>query len=99
MCNEVDARPGGDQARASISAAISKQIERNESDIVVADPFTGEVKKSVHSIYPNVSGVLTTAGGLVFTGFVDGTFVAYDDTTPRASCGRSMSGPASTRRR
>ena len=25
--------------------------------------------------------MLTTGGGLVFTGFTDGTFVAYDDTT------------------
>jgi alcohol dehydrogenase (cytochrome c) len=58
---------------------ISKQIERNESDIVVTDPLTGEVKKRVHSIYPNVSGVLTTGGGLVFTGYADGTLVAYDD--------------------
>jgi alcohol dehydrogenase (cytochrome c) len=24
---------------------------------------------------------MTTGGGLVFTGFTDGTFVAYDDTT------------------
>ncbi|HEY7298939.1 MAG TPA: PQQ-binding-like beta-propeller repeat protein [Xanthobacteraceae bacterium] len=60
---------------------ISKQIERNESDLVVSDPMTGEVKKRVHSIYPNVSGVLTTAGGLVFTGYADGTLTAYDDTT------------------
>jgi alcohol dehydrogenase (cytochrome c) len=60
---------------------ISKQIERNESDLVVADPLTGEVKKRVHAIYPNVSGVLTTGGGLVFTGYADGTLVAYDDTT------------------
>jgi len=35
----------------------------------------------VHSIYPNVSGALTTAGGLMFTGYADGTFTAYDDTT------------------
>ena len=27
------------------------------------------------------SGALTTAGGLVFTGFTDGTFMAFDDTT------------------
>jgi len=31
--------------------------------------------------YPNNSGALTTGGGLIFTGFTDGTFVAYDDTT------------------
>src|SRR5499426_4138977 len=60
---------------------ISKQIERNESDIVVSDPLTGEVKKRVRSIWPNVSGVLTTAGGLVFTGYADGSLVAYDDST------------------
>jgi alcohol dehydrogenase (cytochrome c) len=60
---------------------ISKQTERNQSDIVVSDPLTGEVKKRVRSIWPNVSGMLTTAGGLVFTGYADGSLVAYDDTT------------------
>jgi alcohol dehydrogenase (cytochrome c) len=60
---------------------ISKNNERNESDIVAVDPLTGEVKKRAHSTFSDVSGVLTTGGGLVFTGFVDGTFVAYDDTS------------------
>jgi alcohol dehydrogenase (cytochrome c) len=60
---------------------ISKQVERNQSDIVVSDPLTGEVKKRVRSIWPNVSGMLTTAGGLVITGYADGSLVAYDDTT------------------
>ena len=60
---------------------ISKNNERNESDIVAADPLTGEVKKRAHSTFSDVSGVLTTGGGLVFTGYVDGTFVAYDDVT------------------
>jgi alcohol dehydrogenase (cytochrome c) len=58
-----------------------KNTERNESDIVAADPLTGEVKKRAHSVYPNVSGVVTTGGGLVFTAYMDGTVVAYDDTT------------------
>jgi alcohol dehydrogenase (cytochrome c) len=58
-----------------------KQTERFESELTVADPFTGEVKKTVRIPYPNYSGTLSTAGGLVFTGFTDGTFVAYDDTT------------------
>ena len=60
---------------------ISKFIERSESDLIMADPLTGEVKKRVHAIYPNVSGVLSTAGGLVFTAYTDGTFAAYDDET------------------
>jgi hypothetical protein len=40
-----------------------------------------EVKNRVRSIWPNVSGMLTTGGGLVFTGYADGSVVAYDDTT------------------
>jgi alcohol dehydrogenase (cytochrome c) len=56
-------------------------FERSESDMVVADPMTGEIKKQAHSIYSNASGALTTAGGLVFTAFMDGSLVAYDDTS------------------
>jgi hypothetical protein len=41
---------------------MSKSIERNESDIVVVDPFTGEVKKKVHKPYPNHSAILTGLG-------------------------------------
>src|SRR5215468_5601774 len=58
-----------------------RSIERNESDLILVDPLTGEIKKKAHSIYPNNSGAVTTAGGLVFTGFTDGTFAAYDDTS------------------
>jgi len=56
-----------------------KFTDRSESDLVMADPITGEVRKRAHSVYPNVSGVLTTAGGLVFTGFADGSLVALND--------------------
>jgi alcohol dehydrogenase (cytochrome c) len=55
--------------------------ERYESDLTAADPITGDIKKSVHLLYPNYGGTLTTAGGLVFTGLTDGTFAAFDDTT------------------
>jgi PQQ-dependent dehydrogenase (methanol/ethanol family) len=58
-----------------------KFTDRSESDLVMADPIPGEIRKRAHSIYPNVSGVLTTAGGLVFTGFADGSLVAYSDTS------------------
>jgi alcohol dehydrogenase (cytochrome c) len=59
----------------------SKVIERSESDIVVVDPLSGEVKQRVHKPYPNHSAALTTAGGLLFTGLIDGSFAAYDDTS------------------
>ena len=79
-CNEVTLDTNLVKTGNWFGAAF-KHIERNETDIVVADPFTGEVKKKVRIPYPNNSGALTTGGGLVFTGFTDGSFMAYDDTT------------------
>jgi alcohol dehydrogenase (cytochrome c) len=58
---------------------VYKLVERFESDIIIVDPFNGEVKKKAHKLYPNTSAALTTAGGLLFTGFVDGSFAAYVD--------------------
>jgi len=58
-----------------------KTADRYESDLTVVDPLTGEIKKSVHLRYPNYSGTLATAGGLVFLALTDGTVAAYDDTT------------------
>jgi alcohol dehydrogenase (cytochrome c) len=59
----------------------AQTAERWESDLVAADPTTGEIRKSAHMRYPNFSGALTTAGGLVFTGLLDGTVAAYDDVS------------------
>jgi alcohol dehydrogenase (cytochrome c) len=77
-----------------------KQTERFESELTAADPFTGEIKKSVRIPYPNYSGTLSTAGGLVFTGFTDGTFAAYDDTTLdqvwKINVGTGFNAPAMT---
>jgi alcohol dehydrogenase (cytochrome c) len=75
-----DGRYNGQATAMGIEQAID-EMKIAESDLVAADPLTGEVKKKVHSIYPNVSGVLSTAGGLVFTGYIDGTLVAYDDAS------------------
>ena len=79
-CNEVTMTP--DQLRSPTGSMLGggiKLLTRTESEIVVADPFTGEVKSRVRAPYPNYSAALTTAGGLVFTGLGDGSFVAYDD--------------------
>src|ERR1700719_61604 len=35
-----------------------RNIERNESDLILVDPLTGEIKKNAHSIYPNNSGAV-----------------------------------------
>ena len=71
----------GRNANGSMLGGVSRYTERNESDIIVVDPFTGEIKKKIHKPYTNHSAALTTAGGLLFTGFVDGSFAAYDDTS------------------
>ena len=80
-CNEVTLDPKLSNKAGDWKGATFRNIERNESDMIVADPLTGEVKKKLRIPYPNNSGALATAGGLVFTGFTDGSFVAYDDTT------------------
>jgi alcohol dehydrogenase (cytochrome c) len=54
---------------------------RYESDLTAVDPVTLEVKKNAHLAYPNYSGTLATAGGLVFLALLDGTVAAFDDTT------------------
>jgi alcohol dehydrogenase (cytochrome c) len=51
------------------------------SSITMIDPASGELKKRVEFPYPNSSGTLTTAGGIVMTGLLDGTLVALDDQT------------------
>ena len=51
------------------------------SGLVMIDPAAGELKKRVDLPYPNSSGVLTTAGGIVVTGLLDGTVMAFDDRT------------------
>jgi alcohol dehydrogenase (cytochrome c) len=54
---------------------------RYESDLTAVDPVTQEIKKKAHLPYPNYSGALTTAGGLVFVALLDGTVAAFDDTS------------------
>jgi alcohol dehydrogenase (cytochrome c) len=80
-CNEVTLDPTLSTKAGDWKGAKFRDVERNETDLIVADPFTGDVKKRVRVPYPNYSGALATGGGLIFTGFTDGTFVAYDDAT------------------
>ena len=45
------------------------------------DPDTGEIKWEYRNDAPLWGGVMTTAGGLVFTGNPEGKFMAFDDET------------------
>jgi glucose dehydrogenase len=91
-------KPNTEKGWIPRSGGSFKVEDRYESNLTAVDPVTFEIKKSVHLRYPNYSGALTTAGGLVFIALMDGTVAAYDDATLE-KCGRSMSAPASPRRR
>ncbi|HTP90540.1 MAG TPA: PQQ-dependent dehydrogenase, methanol/ethanol family [Xanthobacteraceae bacterium] len=80
-CNQLTLDTSLSNKAGDWKGARFKNIERNDSDLIAADPMTGEIKKRIHIAYPNNSGVLATAGGIIFTGYTDGTFAAYDDTT------------------
>ena len=85
-------------------------IENKASGALKAiDAATGEIKWDVATRSPMVAGVLTTGGGLVFTGDAEGFLTAYDaksgkdlwhfqcgsDTTPRRSPTPSRAGNTS----
>ena len=42
------------------------------------DPATGEIRQTFQHTSPTWSGVLSTAGGLVFSGDAEGNFIAFD---------------------
>jgi alcohol dehydrogenase (cytochrome c) len=54
---------------------------RYESTLTAVDPVTLEIKKKVRLPYPNYSGALSTAGGVVIIALMDGTVAAFDDQT------------------
>ncbi len=80
-CDEITlTQDNKKNANGIINGASRRYIDRNETDIIVADPFTGDIRQKLHVQYPDNSAALTTAGGLLITGFTDGSVVAYDDT-------------------
>jgi len=80
-CVDLTQNPEMSNKQNDWKGGAYKQTERFESELIAANPLTGEIEKRIHIPYPNYSGALSTAGGVVFTGFTDGTFAAYDDTT------------------
>ena len=58
------------------------------------DPLTGERKWELRQASPSWGGVLTTAGGVVFTGDNESTFVAVDSRTGRELWRHRLSAPA-----
>jgi alcohol dehydrogenase (cytochrome c) len=59
----------------------SDEAEPYRGFLKAIDPATGEIKWKFEQTSPTWSGVLSTAGGLVFTGDAEGNFIALDAAT------------------
>jgi alcohol dehydrogenase (cytochrome c) len=59
----------------------SDEAEPYRGFLKALDPATGDVKWKFEHTSPTWSGVLSTAGGLVFTGDAEGNFIALDAAT------------------
>ena len=80
-CNELKIDPALSNPAGVWKGGVAKPSDRVEGDVIAFDPLTGEIKKQAHWPYAGHAGTVTTAGGLVFSGFADGTFAAFDDET------------------
>ncbi len=60
---------------------IKPIFEDHIGSLKAIDPDTGEIKWEYKNDAPLWAGVMTTAGGLVFTGTPEGEFIAFDDET------------------
>jgi alcohol dehydrogenase (cytochrome c) len=63
------------------NGGIATRNNRMGGHISSIDMTTGKTKVVRPLDYPVYSGVLATAGGLVFTAIIDGTITAFDDET------------------
>ncbi len=80
-CSDVTIDTEAHSKDKNFNGGAYKTADRYESNLTVVDPLTGDIKKTVHLRYPNYSGTLATAGGLVFLALTDGTVAAFDDTS------------------
>jgi alcohol dehydrogenase (cytochrome c) len=62
----------------------SDEAEPYRGSLKAIVPATGEIKWKFEHTSPTWSGILTTAGGLVFTGDAEGNFIALDAATGKA---------------
>jgi len=60
---------------------IKPNYDDHIGSLKAIDPDTGELKWEFKNEAPLWGGVMTTAGGLVFTGTPEGDFIAFDDET------------------
>jgi alcohol dehydrogenase (cytochrome c) len=75
---------------------VMDPIDRWKGWVTAIEPESGRTKWKVQTPKPMVAGITATAGGLVFTGTLDGDLVAYDaqSGTPlwRSATGKAIGG-------
>ncbi len=80
-CSNVSADASKSDGQNGWNGGAAGNADRQTGSITAMNPATGE-RTAQHLLdYPSYSGVLATAGGLVFTSTVEGTVLALDDTT------------------
>jgi alcohol dehydrogenase (cytochrome c) len=79
--------------RERFAGGAPKTPDRLYGSLKAIDPATGETKAVRKLEYPNMAGVLATAGNLVFLGHYDGTFAAYDAKTLNEVWSFNVGGP------
>lgn len=60
---------------------IKPKYEDHIGSLKAIDPATGEIAWEFQNPAPLWGGVMTTAGGFVFTGTPEGEFIAFDNIT------------------
>jgi len=80
-CAEVTTDPARSDGKVAWNGGQAVNAGRITGSITAMDPTNTEQKAQKLFDYPNYSGVVSTAGGLVFTATMDGTIHALDDET------------------
>ena len=87
-CSDIEVQPvaplgpqGGNPKGVNQTFIGGVQVSKTTGSIVAMNVNTNQVVSKVQIPYENLSGALATAGGLVFTGNLDGSVVAYNDDT------------------
>jgi alcohol dehydrogenase (cytochrome c) len=80
-CSNITPDPSNDASGAYWLGGTYANAEQIKGSLTEMDPASGMKKAQWPTQTPIVSGVTSTAGGLLFTSTVDGTVYALDDTT------------------
>ena len=80
-CSKVENDPARSDGKVAWNGGRTTDDGKLGGSLTAMDPATGERKAQHMFPYPSYSGVVSTAGGLVFTATLDGTISAHDDAT------------------